>query len=321
MSEQRTHFVTGAAGFIASSLTDRLLAMGERVVAYDNFSTGQESFLEDAQKSPNFRLVRGDLLDPFLLTASMAGCDRVWHLAANADIRFGLKNPRIDMEQNTIATANVLEAMRVNNISEILFSSSSAVYGDAATFPTPEDAPFPVQISLYGASKLAGEGLISSYCEGFGFRGVAFRFVSLLGERYPHGHVFDFIKKLRADPTRLEILGDGNQRKSYMYIQDCLDAMFLAADNLPEKFEVYNLGADEYCLVRDSATWICEKLNLSPRFDFTGGDRGWIGDSPFIWLDTQRIRKLGWDPKLNIRQAVERTVDYLVSNPWLMESR
>ncbi len=321
MTTQRTNFVTGAAGFIASNLTDRLLAKGERVIGYDNFCTGQEAFLEKAQQSENFRLVRGDLLDPFLLTASMAGCDRVWHLAANADIRFGLKNPRVDMEQNTIATANVLEAMRVNNISEILFSSSSAVYGDAATFPTPEDAPFPVQISLYGASKLAGEGLISSYCEGFGFHGVAFRFVSLLGERYPHGHVFDFIKKLRADPTRLEILGDGNQRKSYMYIQDCLDAMFLAADNMPEKFEVYNLGADEYCLVRDSASWICERLNLSPKFEFTGGQRGWVGDSPFIWLDTQKIRKLGWDPKLNIRQSVENTVDYLVGNPWLLESR
>lgn len=321
MKSRRVNFVTGAAGFIASNLVDRLLALGEEVVGYDNFSTGQARFLQDASASPHFRLVKGDVLDPFLLTASMRGCDRVWHLAANADIRFGPQNPRLDMEQNTIGAANVLEAMRVNGVKEILFSSSSAVYGDAATFPTPETAPMPVQTSLYGASKLAGEGLISAYCEGMGFQGAAFRFVSILGERYPHGHVFDFINKLRKDPTRLEILGDGKQRKSYLYVQDCIDAMLLVANKMPVKFEAYNLGSDSYCVLSDSAEWICGRLGLSPRFDFTGGERGWIGDSPFIWLDTRKIRGLGWRPELSIRNAVERTVDYLLENVWLLEAR
>ncbi len=216
------YFITGAAGFIASNLVDRLLSDGHKVVGYDNFSTGQEEFVSSARQNKNFNLVRADILDLPVLTDAMQGADFVFHLAANADVRFGTEHPRKDLEQNTIATFNVLEAMRANNVKSIAFSSTGSVYGEAKVIPTPEDAPFPVQTSLYGASKLAGEGLIAAYCEGFGFTGYIFRFVSILGERYSHGHVFDFYQKLLQNPEELHILGNGHQRKSYLYVQDCI---------------------------------------------------------------------------------------------------
>src|SRR5436305_7163809 len=185
-------FVTGAADFIGSNLVDRLLADGHSVVGYDNFSTGRREFLDSALRSVHFKLVQGDLLDTGNLCRAMAGSEMVFHFAANADVRFGTHHPFKDLEQNTIVTYNVLEAMRANGVRKIAFSSTGSVYGEATVFPTPENAPFPVQTSLYGNSKVAAEGLISSYCEGFGFQGFIFRFVSIHGERYTHGHVFDF---------------------------------------------------------------------------------------------------------------------------------
>ena len=313
--------VTGCAGFIGSNLADRLLHMGHRVTGVDNFSTGQRRFLEDALKHPQFRLIEGDMLDAGGLTEWFRGAECVMHLAANADVRFGTEHPRKDLEQNTIATYNVLEAMRANGIKRIAFSSTGSVYGEAAVIPTPEDAPFPVQTSLYGASKLAGEGLIAAYCEGYGFQSWIFRFVSILGERYTHGHVFDFYKQLKQNPTKLRVLGDGKQRKSYLYIQDCIDAMLLAMENTTDKVNVFNLGVDGYCVVTDSIGWICEALGVKPRLEFTGGDRGWIGDSPFIFLDTAKIRTLGWSPKLSIREGVVETVKFLQANEWVLEAR
>jgi UDP-glucose 4-epimerase len=218
-------FITGAAGFIGSNLVDRLLADGKTVVGWDNFSTGQKKFLYGALKNKNFGLVEGDNLDLAALTKAMAGCDTVFHLAANADVRFGLHHPSKDLQQNTTATFHVLEAMRANGIKRIAFSSTGSVYGEAEKIPTPEDAPFPVQTSLYAASKISGEGMISSYCEGYGFEGYIFRFVSILGERYTHGHVFDFYKQLLDHPDHLKVLGDGLQRKSYLYVKDCVNAM------------------------------------------------------------------------------------------------
>jgi UDP-glucose 4-epimerase len=313
--------VTGAAGFIASNLVDRLLALGHEVVGYDNFSTGQRRFVAGALAQPGFRLIEGDLLDESALNAAAAGCDTVFHFAANADVRFGTEHPRRDLEQNTIATFNVLEAMRGNGIGRIAFSSTGSVYGEAKVIPTPEDAPFPVQTSLYGASKLAGEGLIAAYCEGYGFQGIVFRFVSILGERYTHGHVFDFYKKLRADPTRLPVLGDGKQRKSYLYVQDCIDAILLALDRTQANYEVYNLGTEDSCQVNDSIGWICERLGVDPERVYSGGDRGWIGDNPIIQLDTTKIRSLGWAPKLTIREGVLKTIDYLRAESWVLEQR
>ena len=309
--------VTGAAGFIGSALVDRLLAAGYTVVGFDNFSTGREWFLQDALRSPGFRLVRGDLVDTAAIVAAMDGVDVVFHLAANADVRFGTNHPTRDLEQNTICTSNVLEAMRITGTKRIVFSSTGSVYGDANVFPTPENAPFPVQTSLYGASKLACEGLISAYCEGFGFTAYIFRFVSILGERYTHGHIYDFYNQLLADPTRLKILGNGRQQKSYLYVQDCLNAILIALEKAGGKVNVFNLGTDEYCEVNDSISWIVEHLGLKPDLEYTGGERGWVGDSPFILLDCKLIRALGWKPSLSIRDGVVRTVNFLTEHPHL----
>jgi UDP-glucose 4-epimerase len=322
----KTPFVTGAAGFIGSNLVDRLLADGHPVVGYDNFSTGHAEFLASASRNANFRLVQGDVLDLPALTAAMKGCDFVFHLAANADVRFGLQHPRKDLEQNTIATSNVLEAMRSNEARAIAFSSTGSIYGEPDVFPTPELAPFPTQTSLYGAAKLAGEGLIAAYCEGYEFEGYLFRFVSILGERYTHGHVFDFCKQLREHPDHLRVLGDGSQRKSYLYVQDCLDAMLHVIERrtaaaAPHRLQVYNLGTDEYCEVKNSIGWICETLQVKPTLEFTGGKRGWVGDSPFIFLDTGKIRATGWKPKLTIRDGVVRTLHYLLATPQILEAR
>ncbi len=308
-------FVTGGAGFIGSGLVDRLLQRGDDVHVFDNLSTGRMANLNDARESPHFRFTKGDLLDEQAVRTAAAGADIIFHLAANADVRFGTEHPRRDLEQNTIVTYNVLEAARLNGIKRFVFSSTGSVYGEAPVIPTPENAPFPVQTSLYGASKVAGEGLIQAYAEGFGMQGFIFRFVSILGERYSHGHVYDFYKKLSADPTRLPVLGNGHQKKSYLYIQDCIDAIFTALDKATGKVNIFNLGTDEYCEVNDSIGWICGHLGVSPKLEYTGGDRGWIGDNPFILLDCSRMRSLGWAPKHTIQESIIKTLRYLQENP------
>jgi UDP-glucose 4-epimerase len=319
-------FITGAAGFIGSNLVDRLLADGKTVVGWDNFSTGQKNFLAGALKNKNFKLIEGDNLDLPALTQAMAGCDTVFHLAANADVRFGLEHPGRDLQQNTVATFNVLEAMRANGIQRIAFSSTGSVYGESAVIPTPENAPFPIQTSLYAASKVACEGMISSYCEGFKFEGYIFRFVSILGERYTHGHVFDFYKQLLEHPDRLKVLGDGLQRKSYLYVQDCVSAILHVmkletAKKARHGLEIYNLGTDEYVQVNDSIGFLCGALNLKPQREYSGGSRGWVGDNPFIFLDTQKIRATGWKPSLTIEQGIGRTLEWLQQNQWVYEKR
>jgi UDP-glucose 4-epimerase len=314
-------FVTGAAGFIGSNLTDRLLAAGHEVTGFDNFSTGVREFLAGALASPAFRLVEGDLLDLEAVRGAIGGADVVFHLAANADVRFGPEHPRKDLDQNAVATWNVLEAMRTRGVRRIAFSSTGSVYGEPNVFPTPEDAPFPVQTSLYAASKLAAEGFIAAYATAFGIQGYIFRFVSILGERYTHGHVFDFYKQLLDHPGSLHILGNGRQRKSYLYVQDCVDAIFTALEKASAPVNVFNLGTDEYCEVNDSVRWISEALHLEPALTYGGGDRGWIGDNPFIFLDCSRMRALGWKPRLTIREGIERTLRYLESNRWVFETR
>jgi len=319
-------FVTGCAGFIGSNLVDRILADGVPIVGWDNMSTGQERFLENAGKAKGFTFVRGDNLDLPSLTQAMKGCDFVFHLAANADVRFGTEHTRRDLEQNTIATYNVLEAMRLQGIKRIAFSSTGSTYGEAAVIPTPETAAFPIQTSLYGASKVAGEGLISAYCEGFGFEGYIFRFVSILGERYTHGHIFDFYRQLVEHPGALTVLGDGQQRKSYLYVQDCVEAILHVtqletAKSAPHRTQIYNLGTSEFVQVKDSVAHICGALGLKPKLEYTGGDRGWIGDSPFIFLDTAKDQSTGWKPKLTIEQGIIRTLRWLQANQWVYEAR
>lgn len=313
--------ITGAAGFIGSNLADHLLAAGHTVVGYDKLITGRMEFIESALKSPNFKLIQADLLDFDTLCEAMQGAEMVFHLAANADVRHGPEHTRLDMEQNTIATYNVLEAMRLNKVPSIAFSSTGSVYGEAAVIPTPETAPFPIQTSLYGASKLAAEGLISAFSEAFGIRALIFRFVSILGPRYSHGHVFDFLKQLRSHPDSLHILGNGKQRKSYLHVSDCISAIMTAVERAPNRVNIYNLGTNEYCEVNDSVGWICQTIGLNPQRTYSGGDRGWIGDNPFIFLDCSAIRSLGWKPRYSIREGVVSTIEYLQANPWLLDSR
>lgn len=323
-------FVTGAAGFIGSTLVDSLLANNINVVGFDNFSTGQPRFLERARSDPRFRLIKGDTLDRAALNTAMDGCDFVFHLAANADIKDGWSHPEKDLQQNTIATFNVLEAMRTNGVRRIAFSSTGSTYGESLvtpSSPTPENEPFPIQTSLYAASKVAGEGLISSYAEGNQLdEAYIFRFVSILGERYTHGHVFDFYKQLKAHPDRLRVLGDGKQRKSYLYVQDCIDAILHVAKlhtarNEKHRTQVYNLGTPEYVEVNQSIGYICRTLALEPRVEYTGGKRGWIGDNPFIFLATDRICATGWKPRLSIEESVVRTVRWLQQNEWVFQQR
>jgi UDP-glucose 4-epimerase len=313
--------ITGGAGFIGSNLADRLVDRGVEVVILDDFSTGRREFLAELPIGAGVTLIEGDALDTAGLELAVDGCDWVFHLQANADLRRGVEHPRRDLEQNTIATSNVLEAMRARDVRQIVFSSTGSVYGEPEIFPTPEDAPFPTQTSLYAASKLAGEALIGAYAHGFGFTGVICRFVSVLGERYTHGHVFDFYRALKREPTRLRVLGDGRQEKSYLYIQDCVNAMLLAAERHDAEVEpaahIYNLGTDETLLVDESVAIIAEHLSLSPEIEHTGGRRGWAGDSPLIRLDTSRLRALGWSPQLTITQALIRTLAWLDANEYV----
>lgn len=313
------YLITGGAGFIGSNMADRLLSLGHTVTVYDGFVTGHREYLKKASENKNFNLVEARLEDEEVLNEAMKDVDFVFHFAANADVRRGLEHPLKDLEQNTVNTARVLEAMRKNDVKRIGFSSTGSVYGEADVIPTPEDAPFPVQTSLYAASKLAGEGMIESYCEGFDFQGFIFRFVSILGERYPHGHVYDFYKKLKEDPTKLHVLGDGHQKKSYLYVGDCLDAILTVTEKCRDKINIYNLGTDEYCEVNDSIRWITGRMGMTPELSYSGGNKGWIGDNPFIYLDTKKVRSLGWKPKYTIEQAVVKTVEYIMENEWILD--
>lgn len=305
--------ITGGAGFIGSNLAERLSAGGVEVAILDDFRTGRREFVADAVARGAVRLVEGDVLDAAALEDAIEGCDWVFHLQANADVRRGPEHPRRDVEQNVIATSKVLEAMRACGVRRIAFASTGAVYGEPEVFPTPENVHFPIQTSLYGASKLAAEGLIEAYAASYGFTGVICRLVSIFGERYTHGHLFDFYVALKRDSTYLRVLGDGRQEKSYLYVQDCLDAMLLAAERHREEpgAHIYNVGADDTLRVEDSVRIVAGHLSLTPRIEYSGGRRGWIGDSPLIHLDTTRIRALGWRPRLTIEQAAVRTLEWL----------
>ena len=314
------YFITGAAGFIGSNMVDYLLDKGNVVIGFDNLSTGRSSFLKSAYNNINFTFIEGDILNISKLSLAMNGCDFVFHFSANADVRYGTDHVDKDLKQNTIGTFNVLEAMRSNNIKKIAFSSTGSVYGEANVIPTPEDAPFPIQTSFYGASKLAGESLLSAFAEGFNFQVWIFRFVSILGERYSHGHVYDFYKQLLKDPTKLAVLGNGKQRKSYLYVGDCIDAIIVAIEKSNDKVNILNLGTNEYCEVNDSIAWINEYLQLKPTLSYTGTERGWIGDNPFIFLDTKKINNLGWKPKYSIKEGIIKTIQYLENNQWLLKN-
>jgi UDP-glucose 4-epimerase len=315
----QTVVITGGAGFIGSNVADHLLELGHTVRVIDNLSTGHERFLEKAKASERFQLIPLDLVEESSsLPKVIEGADVVIHLAANADVRFGWDHPGRDLRENTVATHNVLEAMRTTGVKRIMFSSTGSVYGEAKMIPTPEDAPFPLQTSLYGASKLAAEGLVNAYAVGCDFKATIFRFVSIMGPRYTHGHVFDFVKQLLADPTRLAVLGNGTQCKSYLHVSDCCRAITSMLD-AGHRCEVYNLGVDGYCTLNDSIGWICNRLGVDPELVYSGGDRGWIGDNPFIYLDTAKISATGWKTEYTIQAAVEDTVDKILESKWVLD--
>lgn len=302
-------FLTGGAGFIGSNLCDELIKE-HHVTVWDNFSTGKTQFLTNAVQSGNCSILIGDILDSHKLHSAMAGHDVVIHLAANADVRDGLKAPSRDLEQNTIATHQVLEGMRKNNIKRIIFSSTGSVYGETTEVPTPETARFPIQTSLYGASKVAAEALIAAYAEGYGMTSTIFRFVSIIGERYTHGHILDFYLQLKEHPELLNILGDGKQTKSYLYIQDCIKAI-VSQLHSTDKHAIFNLGTNETITVNESAIVIAQELKATPKLVFSGGRQGWIGDNPLIHLDTTKIQATGWEPKVTIREGIRKTVRWL----------
>jgi UDP-glucose 4-epimerase len=314
--------ITGGAGFIGSHLAERLRSDGVEVTIVDDFRTGRREFIADLLEDPAVTLFEGDVLEQELLRSAFDGCDWVFHMQANADVRGGLDRPQHDLQQNTVATSGVLEAMRAVGCSKIAFASTGSVYGEHEIVPTPEDAPFPVQTSLYGASKLAGEGLLGAYAHGYGFTSLIFRFVSILGERYTHGHVIDFYKALRRDPTVLRVLGDGRQEKSYLYVGDCVAAILTAAVAHEERSGqtgIYNLGTDETVIVDESIETICRHMGVAPELDYAGGVRGWPGDSPLIHLDCTRVRALGWEPTLTIREGIVRTLHWLDANQWALD--
>jgi UDP-glucose 4-epimerase len=311
--------VTGAAGFIGSNLVDSLLSQDIDVLGIDNLSTGRIEFLEEALLQPNFKLEVLDLYTSSDLSKIFLGADAVFHLAANADVRFGPDHPSRDLEQNTIVTHKVLEAARIDDIKKFIFSSTGSVYGEAEVVPTPEDAPFPIQTSLYGASKLACEGLITAYAESFGMQAWIFRFVSILGPRYTHGHVFDFYQQLMKDPKRLTVLGNGHQKKSYLHVSDCVSAIHLSLKKPSKSVNIINLGVDGYCEVRDSVGWITSEMGVNPEISYGKGSKGWIGDNPLIHLDTKRILSLGWSPRYSIEEAVRDTVSYMYANQWIFK--
>lgn len=320
------YLVTGAAGFIGSSLVDTLLQQGHEVIGVDNLSTGVMRYLESASKYERFHFYKLDLVQDSK-DHLFSGVDAVFHLAANADIRDGLLHPFRDIEQGILVTFNVLESMRKSGVKNIVFSSSAAAIGEPTMFPTPENLPCPTQTSLYGTSKMACEGLISSYCFGYGFNGFVFRFVSLMGPRYPHGHVFDFVKQLIIDPTNLTVLGDGTQRKSYMHIDDCISAIVdipnrqLAHTTTTGHYDVFNLGIPSYCFLSQSIQYICEELRLDPTVMYGGGNRGWIGDNPFVFLDVSKAMNTGWKPVHTIESSIKETARWLFDNKWIFDVR
>jgi UDP-glucose 4-epimerase len=315
----QTALVTGCAGFIGSNLVDMLLKKNWNVIGIDNFSTGKIEFLTFALKQSNFKLHKVDLKFEEHLHKLMKDVDIVFHLAANADVRFGVEKPRIDLEQNTIVTHNVLEAMRLSNVKKIVFSSTGSVYGDSYLYPTPENAPFPIQTSFYGASKLACEGLIQAYCEAYEMKSWIFRFVSILGKRYTHGHIVDFYKQLILNPHELKVLGNGKQRKSYLHVIDCLSAIEVGLRGSNDKINIFNLGFDGVCEVKDSIEWILERLKINPKITYGTESRGWVGDNPLIHLSIEKISSLGWKPTHTIQEGVESTVDFLIENQWVVK--
>ena len=301
-------FITGGTGFIGSHLVDSLVNT-DAVTVYDNLSSGKKEFIEHHLDKGGFRFTQADLLEPHTLKKAMRGHDVVFHMAANPEARRGIQNTKLDLEQETIATYNVLEAMRVNGIKKIVFASSGTIYGETPVIPLPEDYGPVLPISLYGAGKLASEGLISAFCGTFDMQAWIFRFANVVGKRATHGVIFDFIQKLKQSSAELEILGDGNQCKPYLHVEDCVDGMLFAFRHSHEKVNVFNLGCSSATDVNTIARMLVEEMGLKGvSFKYTGGDRGWPGDVPQVRYNVEKINKLGWKARYDSHGAVARAM-------------
>jgi UDP-glucose 4-epimerase len=307
-------FITGGAGFIGSHLVDRLLAEGNTITVYDNLASGSRDNIARHFDDENFTFVESDLLDFASLKRAMKGYEIVWHLGANTDIPGGNRVTDLDLRNCTTATYNVLEAMRQNGMKKLLFTSTSAIYGEIEKMPTSEgDGPI-LPISLYGAGKLAGEGLISAYCHLFDMQTWMFRFGNVIGYRMGHGVIYDFINKLKKNHVELEILGDGTQDKNYFLVEDCIDGMLCAFNNSNKQYDVFNLGSETNVNVTTIARIVTEEMGLKDvRFRYTGGKRGWPGDVPIVHFSLKKIARLGWEPKHTSEEAVRIAVRRLLA--------
>ncbi|MCD6473431.1 MAG: NAD-dependent epimerase/dehydratase family protein [Thermoplasmata archaeon] len=305
--------VTGGAGFIGSHLIDALLKKGYNVACIDNFSSGKMEFIE--HNLDKIELIKGDLLNREDIKKALKNVDIVFHLAANPDVRLGVENTKVHFEQNILATYNLLEEMRLAGVKKIVFTSSSTVYGEAEKIPTPEHYGPLIPISLYGASKLAAEALITAYCHTFDMEAKIYRFANVVGPRSTHGVIYDFIHKLLRDKTKLEILGDGSQKKSYLYIDDCIDAMFFGLQS-SKQVDIFNIGSEDWVNVKRIAEIVSQEMNLQPEFIFTGGidGRGWKGDVKIMKLDITKLKNMGWNPRYNSEEAVRMTAKWMIEN-------
>lgn len=304
--------VTGGAGFIGSHVVDRLLANGHDVVVFDNMSSGKTEFIEHHLKDPRFKFINGDIVQPAHILKACRGIDMVFHLAANPDVRIGSYNTRMHFDQNILATYNLLEAMHKQGVEEIAFTSSSTIYGEASIIPTPENYGPLVPISMYGASKLACEAMITAYCHTFNMKSWIFRFANIIGDRGTHGIIVDFIYKLKKDPTHLEILGDGKQSKSYLHVKECLDAIMFVVEKSNDLVNIFNIGSEDTISSTRIGEIVAEEMKSTPEFTYTGGSQGWKGDVPRMMLSIEKLKILGWKPRMGSEENVRETVRSLL---------
>jgi UDP-glucose 4-epimerase len=314
MTGQTRYFITGGAGFIGGHLTDFLLERGAgQVTVFDNFSTGRHEHLERWRNDPRLTVVEADARDAERLMDAMPGHDFVYHFAANSDIARAQTDPGIDFCNGTVPTHNVLEAMRLNGVKRIVFTSGSGVYGEVGPEPVAERYDRMIPVSTYGACKLACESLISAYSFMFGITGTVFRFANVVGPRQTHGVAYDFINRLHAEPARLKIFGDGTQCKPYLHVDDVLAAFLLMEQRQTGGYDVFNVGTQDQLTVREIADLVCARMGLKDTvYEYTGGARGWKADVPFYRLNTDKIRACGWRSTRNSREAVEASVDDMV---------
>ena len=298
--------VTGGAGFIGSCLVNRLLSTNNKVIVVDDLSSGKMELLEECIKHPNLKFIKLDMLNTEVLGTIIKGADMVFHLAANPEVRLGVENTKIHLRQNVMVAYSLLEAMRLNGQKKnIAFTSTSTIYGDANIIPTPENYGPLIPISLYGASKLACEALITSYCHTFDMTSWIFRFANIVGPKGTHGIITDFVNKLDKNPRSLEILGDGQQRKSYLHVSDCVDAMLFAAENSDDMTNIFNIGSNDTISSTEIGNIVIEEMGLRDvQINYTGGSRGWKGDVPRMMLSIDKIRKLGWKPTYNSEDSI-----------------